>query len=134
MGARIDPGVAPGRQPQRQPMAALTHVVGRHAIDSDRGKQERHHGKRRQRRRGESPPRRRFRHAIVHGPNNPSLPKLIIFGTITSLLVVLETLTPAERVAFVLHDMFDVPFEDITTVVGRSEPAVRHSPAGLAGE
>jgi RNA polymerase sigma-70 factor (ECF subfamily) len=32
---------------------------------------------------------------------------------------------PAERVAFVLHDMFDIPFEDVATIVGRSEPAVR---------
>ena len=37
-----------------------------------------------------------------------------------ALLVVLETLTPAERVAFVLHDMFGMPFEDIGPTVGRS--------------
>jgi hypothetical protein len=35
-----------------------------------------------------------------------------------ALLVVLETLTPAERLAFVLHDMFAVPFEDIAEIVG----------------
>src|ERR671923_2092736 len=42
-----------------------------------------------------------------------------------ALLVVLETLTPAERLAFVLHDMFGVPFEDIAEVVDRSPAAAR---------
>jgi RNA polymerase sigma-70 factor, ECF subfamily len=42
-----------------------------------------------------------------------------------ALLVVLETLTPAERLAFVLHDMFDVPFDEIAPIVGRSRTAAR---------
>lgn len=42
-----------------------------------------------------------------------------------ALLVVLDTLSPAERVAFVLHDMFAVPFEDIATVLDRSPAAAR---------
>jgi RNA polymerase sigma factor (sigma-70 family) len=42
-----------------------------------------------------------------------------------ALLVVLDTLTPAERLAFVLHDMFAVPFDDIAPIVGRSPAAVR---------
>jgi RNA polymerase sigma-70 factor, ECF subfamily len=42
-----------------------------------------------------------------------------------ALLVVLETLAPAERLAFVLHDMFAMPFEDIAPVVGRSVVATR---------
>ncbi len=42
-----------------------------------------------------------------------------------ALLVVLEALDPAERVAFVLHDMFDVPFDEIAEVVGRSPSAAR---------
>jgi RNA polymerase sigma-70 factor (ECF subfamily) len=42
-----------------------------------------------------------------------------------ALLVVLETLSPAERLAFVLHDMFSVPFEEIAPVVGRSPAAAR---------
>ena len=42
-----------------------------------------------------------------------------------ALLVVLETLTPAERLAFVLHDMFSVPYEEIAPVVGRSPTAAR---------
>ena len=42
-----------------------------------------------------------------------------------ALLVVLDTLPPAERLAFVLHDMFAVPFDDIAPVVGRSVAATR---------
>ncbi|MGH3556288.1 MAG: sigma-70 family RNA polymerase sigma factor [Mycobacterium sp.] len=42
-----------------------------------------------------------------------------------ALLVVLDTLTPAERVAFVLHDMFTVPFEEIAPMVGRTPAAAR---------
>ena len=42
-----------------------------------------------------------------------------------ALLVVLETLAPAERVAFVLHDMFAVPFDEIAAIVGRSPTAAR---------
>jgi RNA polymerase sigma-70 factor (ECF subfamily) len=42
-----------------------------------------------------------------------------------ALLVVLETLAPAERLAFVLHDMFAVPFEEIAPIVGRTPAAAR---------
>jgi len=42
-----------------------------------------------------------------------------------ALLVVLETLAPAERLAFVLHDMFDMPFADIAPIIGRSQTATR---------
>jgi RNA polymerase sigma-70 factor (ECF subfamily) len=42
-----------------------------------------------------------------------------------ALLVVLETLAPAERLAFVLHDMFGVPFDEIAPIVGRSPAAAR---------
>lgn len=42
-----------------------------------------------------------------------------------ALMVVLETLSPAERIAFVLHDMFDLPFDEIAPIVGRSEAAAR---------
>jgi RNA polymerase sigma-70 factor (ECF subfamily) len=38
-----------------------------------------------------------------------------------ALLVILQTLSPAERLAFVLHDMFDLPFAEIAPIVGRSE-------------
>lgn len=42
-----------------------------------------------------------------------------------ALLVVLDTLTPAERIAFVLHDMFAMPFDDIAAIVGRSVAATK---------
>lgn len=43
----------------------------------------------------------------------------------TALLVVLDSLAPAERVAFVLHDLFDLPFEQVAGVLGRSPMATR---------
>jgi RNA polymerase sigma-70 factor (ECF subfamily) len=42
-----------------------------------------------------------------------------------ALLVVLESLTPEQRVAFVLHDVFTVPFDEIATVLGTTAPAAR---------
>jgi RNA polymerase sigma factor (sigma-70 family) len=42
-----------------------------------------------------------------------------------ALLVVLQTLAPAERLAFVLHDIFAVPFDDVAAIVGRSPAAAR---------
>src|SRR5262245_8480762 len=42
-----------------------------------------------------------------------------------ALLVVLDQLTPAERLAFVLHDIFDLPFDDIAPIVGRTPTAAR---------
>jgi RNA polymerase sigma factor (sigma-70 family) len=42
-----------------------------------------------------------------------------------ALLVILQTLAPAERLAFVLHDMFAVPFDDIASIVGRTPTAAR---------
>jgi RNA polymerase sigma-70 factor (ECF subfamily) len=42
-----------------------------------------------------------------------------------ALLVVLDTLSPAERLAFVLHDMFELPFDEIAPMVGRSSEATR---------
>ena len=42
-----------------------------------------------------------------------------------ALLVVLDTLAPAERLAFVLHDMFELPFEEIAPMIGRSPAAAR---------
>jgi RNA polymerase sigma-70 factor, ECF subfamily len=44
-----------------------------------------------------------------------------------ALLVVLDTLAPAERLAFVLHDMFDVPFDEIAPIVGRTPAAARQA-------
>jgi RNA polymerase sigma factor (sigma-70 family) len=52
--------------------------------------------------------------------------ELLIADSIgAALLVVLDTLEPAERVAFVLHDMFDMPFDEIGTILGRAPGAAR---------
>ena len=48
-----------------------------------------------------------------------------------ALMIVLDTLSPAERIAFVLHDMFGVPFEEIAPIVWRNAPAARQ-PASRA--
>jgi RNA polymerase sigma factor (sigma-70 family) len=56
---------------------------------------------------------------------DPEQQALLAEGVGLALLVVLETLTPAERVAFVLHDLFAVPFEEIAPIVGRSPAAAR---------
>src|SRR5215203_1062787 len=56
---------------------------------------------------------------------DPEHEALIADSVGLALLVVLETLAPAERLAFVLHDMFAVPFEEIAPIVGRSPTAAR---------
>jgi RNA polymerase sigma-70 factor (ECF subfamily) len=57
--------------------------------------------------------------------DNQEREKLIADSVGVAMLVVLEALTPAERVAFVLHDMFNVSFDDIAPIVGRSPAAAR---------
>src|SRR5262245_8365959 len=56
---------------------------------------------------------------------NPAEEALLADSLGSALLIVLRTLTPVERVAFVLHDLFDLPFEEIAPIVGRSEAAAR---------
>jgi RNA polymerase sigma-70 factor, ECF subfamily len=56
---------------------------------------------------------------------NPEEEALVADSVGLALLVVLETLTPAERLAFVLHDMFAVPFDEIGVIAGRSPAAAR---------
>jgi RNA polymerase sigma factor (sigma-70 family) len=56
---------------------------------------------------------------------DPEQQALLAEGVGLALLVVLDTLTPAERLAFVLHDMFAVPFDEIGPVVGRSTAAAK---------
>jgi RNA polymerase sigma factor (sigma-70 family) len=56
---------------------------------------------------------------------DPEHEALIADSVGIALLVVLETLTPSERLAFVLHDMFAVPFEEIAPIVGCSTVAAR---------
>jgi RNA polymerase sigma-70 factor, ECF subfamily len=78
--------------------------------------------------------RRREESLDVHVPDpiidstdgsNPEHEALLADSVGLALLIVLETLTPAERLAFVLHDMFGVPFEEIAPVVERSPEATR---------
>jgi RNA polymerase sigma-70 factor (ECF subfamily) len=56
---------------------------------------------------------------------DPEYEALLADSVGLALLVVLDTLTPAERLAFVLHDMFAVPFSEISDIVGRSSDATR---------
>src|SRR6266542_2147200 len=56
---------------------------------------------------------------------DPEQETLLADSVGVALLVVLETLAPAERLAFVLHDMFAMPFEEIAPIVGRSPTAAR---------
>jgi len=69
---------------------------------------------------------------LVHEPAppppdglEPDAELLLADSVGVALLAVLETLTPAERVAFVLHDMFDLSFDDIAPIVRRSAVATR---------
>ena len=57
--------------------------------------------------------------------SNPEEDVALADATGPALLVVLEMLAPAERVAFVLHDMFNLPFEEIAPIVNRSPAATR---------
>jgi RNA polymerase sigma factor (sigma-70 family) len=65
-----------------------------------------------------------FPDPIVQEPG-PEEEALMADAVGLALLVVLDTLTPAERLAFVLHDMFAVPFEEIAPIVGRTPVAAR---------
>jgi RNA polymerase sigma-70 factor (ECF subfamily) len=61
----------------------------------------------------------------LDGETDPEQEALLADSVGLALLVVLETLTPVERLAFVLHDMFGVPFEEIASIVGRTPDAAR---------
>ena len=62
---------------------------------------------------------------IVSLPSGPEHEAELADSVGLALLVVLDTLTPPERLAFVLHDMFAVPFDEIASILGRSEAAAR---------
>jgi RNA polymerase sigma factor (sigma-70 family) len=68
---------------------------------------------------GEQPPE------PAAGGADPEDQALLAEGVGLALLVVLDALAPAERVAFVLHDLFGVPFDEIAPIVGRSPTAAR---------
>lgn len=57
--------------------------------------------------------------------DDPAREALLADSVGPALLVVLETLAPAERLAFVLHDLFAVPFDEIAEIVGRTPAATR---------
>ena len=89
----------------------LTTVVGRVCLDMLRSRRSRR----------EEP----LEPDVSAATGNPEHEAVLADSLGIALLVVLETLTPAERVAFVLHDMFAMPFEEIAPIVGRSEAATR---------
>ena len=63
---------------------------------------------------------------VVRGQGaDPEGEALLADSVGVALLVVLDTLTPAERLVFVLHDLFAVPFEEIGAIVGRSPAAAK---------
>ena len=99
----------------------LTTVVGRVCLDMLRSRRSR---------REESldePPGARSPEPIVgrEDGGDPEHEALVADSVGPALLVVLETLSPAERVAFVLHDVFGVPFNEIAPIVGRTHAAAR---------
>src|SRR5687768_8833502 len=61
----------------------------------------------------------------LEGAVDPEREALLADSVGLALLVVLETLGPAERLAFVLHDLFAVPFDEVAEIVGRSTEATR---------
>jgi RNA polymerase sigma factor (sigma-70 family) len=63
--------------------------------------------------------------AATEADGDPAEQALLADSVGLALLVVLETLSPAERLAFVLHDMFDVPFDEIAPMVERTPAATR---------
>ena len=74
----------------------------------------------------------RTRSSTAPTPLDPEHEALLADSVGLALLVVLETLTPAERLAFVLHDMFALPFEEIAPIVDRSPEPPGSSPAARA--
>ena len=62
---------------------------------------------------------------LVAAPPDPAAEAELADAVGSALVVVLQTLAPAERLAFVLHDLFAVPFDDIAGIIGRSPAATR---------
>ncbi|MEV0387427.1 RNA polymerase sigma factor SigJ [Nonomuraea sp. NPDC050643] len=95
----------------------LTTVVGRVCLDMLRSRSTRR----------EEPLEGRLPDPVVSPPSglDPEQAALVADSVGLALLVVLESLTPTERLAFVLHDMFGVPFEEIAPLVGRSPATAR---------
>ncbi|MFG1857172.1 sigma-70 family RNA polymerase sigma factor [Actinomadura geliboluensis] len=90
----------------------LTTVVGRVCLDMLRTRK----------RRGEEPLEARLPDPVISRTDgtDPEQQAMLADSVGLALLVVLESLTPAERLAFVLHDMFGLPFEEIAPIVDRT--------------
>ncbi|WP_188191527.1 sigma-70 family RNA polymerase sigma factor [Nonomuraea sp. SYSU D8015] len=95
----------------------LTTVVGRVCLNMLRSR----------RTRGEEPLETRLPDPVVSSADgvDPEHEALLSDSVGLALLVVLQTLEPAERLAFVLHDMFAVPFDEIAPIVDRTPAATR---------
>jgi RNA polymerase sigma factor (sigma-70 family) len=94
----------------------LTTVVGRICLDMLRAR----------RARGEVPEEGPYDPIVtIETEENPAEEAELAESVGLAMLVVLETLTPAERIAFVLHDMFGVPFSEIGEIAGRTPDAAR---------
>ncbi|HXJ66810.1 MAG TPA: sigma-70 family RNA polymerase sigma factor [Actinomycetota bacterium] len=95
----------------------LTTVVARVCLDMLRSRESRREDPL------EAEPEPRLR--LVKEAGDPEHEAVVADSVGLALLVVLDTLTPAERLAFVLHDTFGVPFEEIAPIIGRSPAAAR---------
>ena len=97
----------------------LTTVVARIALDMLRARRSR----------AEQPAGERLPDPIIRNDDGaaaePEQQALLADSISLALLVVLETLGPSERLAFVLHDMFDVPFDEIAPIIGKTTVAAR---------
>jgi RNA polymerase sigma factor (sigma-70 family) len=95
----------------------LTTVVARVCLDMLRARESRR----------EEPLGVRLPEPIISREDgiDPEQEALLADSVGLALLVVLDTLAPAERLAFVLHDLFAMPFDEIAPIVGRSPAAVR---------
>jgi RNA polymerase sigma-70 factor (ECF subfamily) len=93
----------------------LTTVVSRVCLDMLRSRRSRR----------EEPLDAQPERAAGAGPADPESEAAMADSVGLALLVVLDALAPAERLAFVLHDLFALPFEEIAGIVGRSPAAAR---------
>ena len=93
----------------------LTTVIGRICLDALRARRSRH----------EDYAGSWLPEPLIGMDASPEDQSMLADSVGLALLVVLETLTPAERLAFVLHDVFAVPFDEIATVVDRTPMAAR---------
>jgi RNA polymerase sigma-70 factor, ECF subfamily len=114
----------------REPLAWLTRVVGRICLDqlgSARARREAYTGV--------WLPEPVLGEAVAAGPSAPSPEDAVTLEESVSiaLLTAMERLTPAERVALILHDVFAVPFRDVAEIVGRTPEACRQLATAARG-